>query len=77
MRKLCFSFVLLLAATVGASAAPGGAVRCGKLLDVRTGQLLSDQVVTFDGGGIIMSVAPASSAVVSTIDLSKPLAFLD
>ena len=77
MRKLCFSFVLLLAATVGASAAPGGAVRCGKLLDVRTGQLLSDQVVTFDGDGIIMSVAPASSAVVSTIDLSKPLAFLD
>ena len=71
MRKLCFSFVLLLAATVGASAAPGGAVRCGKLLDVRTGQLLSDQVVTFDGDGIIMSVAPASSAVVSTIDLSK------
>jgi imidazolonepropionase-like amidohydrolase len=71
MRKLCFSFVLLLAATVGASAAPGGAVRCGKLLDVRTGQLLSDQVVTFDGDGIIVSVAPASSAVVSTIDLSK------
>ena len=71
MRKLCFSFVLLLAATVGASAAPGGAVRCGKLLDVRTGQLLPDQVVTFDGDGIIMSVAPASSAVVSTIDLSK------
>ena len=71
MRELCFSFVLLLAATVGASAAPGGAVRCGKLLDVRTGQLLSDQVVTFDGDGIIMSVAPASSAVVSTIDLSK------
>ena len=71
MRKLCFSFVLLLAATVGASAAPGGAVRCGKLLDVRTGQLLSDQVVTFDGDGIIMSVAPASSAVVPTIDLSK------
>ena len=71
MRELCFSFVLLLAATVGASAAPGGAVRCGKLLDVRTGQLLSDQVVTFDGDGIIMSVAPASSAVVPTIDLSK------
>src|SRR5438128_3598735 len=69
--NLGFSLVLLLAATVGASADPGGAVRCGKLLDVRTGQLLSDQVVTFDGDGIIMSVAPASSAVVSTIDLSK------
>lgn len=73
MHKLFFGFVLLLAATVAASAAPGpgGAVRCGKLLDVRTGQLLSDQVVTFDADGIIVSVLPASPAVVSTIDLSK------
>jgi len=71
MRKLFFGFALLLAATVAASAAPRGAVRCGKLLDVRTGQLLSDQVVTFDADGIIVSVLPASPAVVSTIDLSK------
>ena len=71
MRKLFFGFVLLLAATVAASAAPVGAVRCGKLLDVRTGQLLSDQVVTFDADGIIVSVLPASPAVVSTIDLTK------
>ena len=71
MRKLFFGFVLLLASTVTASAAPGGAVRCGKLLDVRTGRLLSDQVVTFDADGIIVSVLPASPAVVSTIDLSK------
>src|SRR6266404_4754529 len=71
MRKLFFGFVLFLAATVAASAAPGGAVRCGKLLDVRTGRLLSDQVVTFDAEGIIVSVQPASPAVVSTIDLSK------
>src|SRR5438105_3312199 len=54
MRKLFFGFVLLLAATVAASAAPGGAVRCGRLLDVRTGQLLSDQVVTFDADGLIV-----------------------
>src|SRR4029077_19021092 len=71
MRKLFFGFILLLAATVAASAAPGGAVRCGKLLDVRTGQVLSDQVVTFDADGIIVSVLPASPAVVSMIDLSK------
>jgi imidazolonepropionase-like amidohydrolase len=71
MRKLFFGFVLLLAATVPAYAAPGGAVRCGKLLDVRTGQLLPDQIVTFDADGIIVSVLPASPAVVSTIDLSK------
>jgi imidazolonepropionase-like amidohydrolase len=71
MRKLFFGFVLLLAATVPAYAAPGDAVRCGKLLDVRTGQLLSDQIVTFDADGIIVSVLPTSPAVVSTIDLSK------
>ena len=45
MRKLFFGFVLLLASTVTASAAPGGAVRCGKLLDVRTGQLLDRKSV--------------------------------
>ena len=46
----------------GAQAAPeekaatqpknGGAVKCGKLLDVRSGKLLSDQVVVFDASGV-------------------------
>ena len=70
MRKW---FVVLGAwlAVAGVAAAAPGAVRCGKLLDVRTGQLLSDQVVTFDDAGVITSVAPASSATSAAIDLSK------
>jgi imidazolonepropionase-like amidohydrolase len=56
-----------------ANAAPG-AVRCGKLLDVRSGQMLSDQVIVFDGAGTILSVGSAASAKIpagtSPIDLS-------
>jgi imidazolonepropionase-like amidohydrolase len=70
MRKLVFGIVLCLLAAMESSAAPGGAVRCGKLLNVRTGQMLTDQVVTFDERGVISSVAPAT-AVTSSIDLSK------
>jgi imidazolonepropionase-like amidohydrolase len=70
MRRLCFALSVSLVAVVAASAAPGGAVRCGRLLDVRTGQLLPDQVVTFDGEGVITSVVPASSTPASSIDLS-------
>jgi imidazolonepropionase-like amidohydrolase len=71
MRKSIFGLVLCLMAATVIPAAPGGAVRCGKLLDVRSGQLLTDQVVTFDENGIISSVAPASSAVSPTIALLK------
>jgi len=42
-------------------AAPG-AVRCGKLLDVRSGQMLNDQTVVFDATGTITSVGPSASA---------------
>lgn len=71
MRKAMLGLVLCLFAAMAATAAPGGAVRCGKLLDVKTGQVLTDQVVSFDENGVISSVAPASSSVASTIDLSK------
>ncbi len=71
MRKLVVALVLSLLGIFGVGAAPGGAARCGKLLDVRTGQLLTDQVVTFDGDGIITSVASGTASSVSTIDLSK------
>jgi imidazolonepropionase-like amidohydrolase len=40
--------------------AQSGAVRCGKLLDVRTGTTLSDQVVVFDGGKVVKT-GPAGS----------------
>jgi imidazolonepropionase-like amidohydrolase len=70
MRKLTFVLNVWLLAGGVAAAAPG-AVRCGKLLDVRAGKLLSDQVVTFDADGVISSVAPASGANTAAIDLSQ------
>lgn len=63
MRKLLPAVLLLLSPAV-IHAAPG-AVRCGKLLDVRSGKLLSDQLVVFDETGTITSVGPAGSATVS------------
>ena len=55
-------------------AAPG-AVRCGKLLDVRSGQMLPDQTVVFDAAGAITSVGPSASAKLpagtTAIDLSN------
>ena len=71
MRKLIAALVLSLLGTIAATAAPGGAVHCGKLLDVRTGQLLTDQVVTFDENGLITSVAPGAANSAAAIDLSK------
>src|SRR5580765_6014734 len=71
MRKVMMGIVLCLLAAMAAAAAPGGAVRCGKLLDVKSGQMLTDQAVTFDENGIISSVAPATSTTATTIDLSK------
>ena len=69
MRKLFVAFVLSLTGAVVTCAAPGGSTHCGKLLDVRTGQLLADQIVTFDAEGIITSVGPATSTA-SALDLS-------
>jgi imidazolonepropionase-like amidohydrolase len=69
MRKFLIVLCVWMLASAAALAAPGS-VRCGKLLDVRSGQLLSDQVVTFDGEGVITSVAPASGSAGSAIDLS-------
>src|SRR5215467_11961864 len=70
MRRLFHALIVCLLAAASAGAAPG-AVRCGKLLDVRSGQMLSDQVVTFDADGVITSVAPATGASAGVIDLSR------
>jgi len=69
MRRLA---VLLLAVAPGAMAVPG-AVRCGKLLDVRTGKLLTDQTVVFDDQGTITAVGANVTlpAGVTPIDLSR------
>jgi imidazolonepropionase-like amidohydrolase len=57
-----------------ASAAPG-AVRCGQLLDVRTGHLLKDQVIVYDANGTITAVGPTGSPLasgsVTILDLSS------
>ncbi len=56
-RFAVFTFLLLL--TSAAFAAPG-AIHCGKLLDVRSGRMLTDQIVAFDGG-VITAVGNSGS----------------
>ena len=68
--RLC---ALLVVFTPVLAAAPG-AVHCGKLLDVRSGQLLGDQLVVFDEAGTITSVSASASSNlpqgITPIDLS-------
>src|SRR5215471_248218 len=72
MRKFCIAFGLILAVAVVSEAAPGGTVRCGKLVDVRSGKLVENQLVSFDGNGNITSVAAAGASLpAGTIDLSR------
>ncbi|HEY2121919.1 MAG TPA: amidohydrolase family protein [Candidatus Acidoferrum sp.] len=72
--RLLLSFCVLLLIFVPSLLAAPGAVRCGKLLDVRSGHLLSDQTVIFDETGTITSVTASASAKLSQgitpIDLS-------
>ncbi len=74
MRRTLLTFLASLIFVSLTQAAPG-AVRCGKLLDVRAGHILSDQVVVFDDNGAITAVGPATSTKlpegVSAIDLSS------
>src|SRR5271168_3557007 len=72
MRKFLLALISLAALSPFATAAPG-AVRCGQLLDVRTGKLLKDQVIVFDADGTITAVGPAGSPLsaggATTVDL--------
>ena len=72
MRKFLSVLVLSLCFTAVSQAAPSaGAIRCGKLLDVRAGKLLDNQLVSFDANGTISSVATAGSSLPQgTFDLS-------
>src|SRR5260370_3181227 len=77
MRRILSILCLVLAVIVTtplAFAAPG-AVRCGKLLDVRSGRMLSDQIIVFDANGTITAVGPAASTSptggAAPIDLSN------
>ena len=73
MRKVLLGIVACLLFVSATFAAPG-AVRCGKLLDVRSGRTLDDQMVVFDDAGVILTVGPAASAKlpagVTAVDLS-------
>ena len=63
MRRilLVLSFVILIALAAPLAFAAPGAVRCGKLVDVRSGRMLTDQIIVFDANGMITAVGPAAS----------------
>jgi len=61
MRKALWVSALAVVVMAGAAEAGPGAVHCGKLLDVRAGKVLADQVVVFDDAGIITAVGPAAT----------------
>jgi imidazolonepropionase-like amidohydrolase len=63
MRRilLILSFAIAIAVAAPLGFAAPGAVRCGKLLDVRSGRMLTDQVIVFDANGTITAVGPAAS----------------
>jgi imidazolonepropionase-like amidohydrolase len=77
MRRilLVLSFVILIALAAPFAFAAPGAVRCGKLLDVRSGRMLTDQIIVFDVNGMITAVGPAASTSptggVAVLDLSN------
>src|ERR1700722_10731138 len=64
MRKCLFVVLAMVAASPFVQAAPG-AIRCGKLVEVVSGRILSDQLIIFDANGTITAVGPASSAALS------------
>src|ERR1700730_8755757 len=74
MLKFLFGLVGLFAFSQLTYAEPG-AVRCGKLVDVRSGHLLSDQIISFDANGTITAIGAAGSSApvagTTIIDLSN------
>src|ERR1700676_654911 len=72
MRKSLFALFTFVVLAPFACAAPG-AIRCGKLLDVRAGRVLADQLIVFDANRTITAVGPASSTArsgITALDLS-------
>src|SRR5580704_3957887 len=73
MRNISRIAVLALLVVPALWAAPG-AVRCGKLVDVRAGKVLTDQTVLFDEKGTITAIGATSSVAIPQgtipIDLS-------
>src|SRR5580704_16522144 len=73
MRNISRIAVLALLVVPALWAAPG-AVRCGKLVDVRAGKVLTDQTVLFDEKGTITAIGATNSIAIPQgtipIDLS-------
>src|SRR6267142_2141925 len=63
MRRilLVLSFVILIALAAPFAFAAPGAVHCGELLDVRSGRMLTDQIIVFDANGMITAGGSAAS----------------
>ena len=72
MRKL-FAFTTLLLFTIVLSAQKTTAIKCGKLLDTRSGQTFSNQVILIKGSTIesIVAAAEFKQKADSVIDLSS------
>jgi imidazolonepropionase-like amidohydrolase len=74
MRQFLFALLAVVVVSPPAHGAPG-AVRCGKLLDVRSGRTLVDQVIVFDASGTITAVGSAdphfAPGGVTVVDLSS------
>jgi imidazolonepropionase-like amidohydrolase len=73
MRRI-YLILFALAILMPVAHASPGSVRCGKLLDVHSGRMLTDQVIVFDTDGVITAVGPASSssaAAGTSVDLSN------
>jgi imidazolonepropionase-like amidohydrolase len=68
MKIRLAALALLLFSWIASAQVTPGAVRCGRLLDVRSGRVLTNQVIAFDSSGVITSVGP-SIASGTTIDL--------
>ncbi len=68
LNNTAFALLCLFAAT-RALAAPDGAVHCAHLLDVRSGQMLSDQTVQFHDGRVTLITAGAPPAGSAATDL--------
>jgi imidazolonepropionase-like amidohydrolase len=69
MRIRLAALVLCLLTGAASAQVTSGTVHCGRLLDVRTGRVLANQLVAFDSTGVITSVGPAGPSA-SALDLS-------
>jgi imidazolonepropionase-like amidohydrolase len=66
LTKPVFAVVLLLSSSAGVLA-QRTVVRAGKLLDVKTGKIQTDQAIVIEGGKIV-SIGPASAIKLSSAD---------